>query len=306
MNQSDLVIIGSGPAGLTAAIYAARANLKPVVLAGLVPGGQLMTTSEVENYPGFPEGIMGPELMDKMTKQAERFGATMVYENVVSADFQSKPFKLITQSNAEFTAKAVIISTGAEAKWLGLESEQRLRGKGVSACATCDGFFFKGKDVVVVGGGDSAMEETLFLTKFATKVYLVHRREEFRASKIMVERVKNHPQVELVLNSETVEVLGDQNVTGVKVKNVNTNEERTIAAQGFFAAIGHTPATKVFVDAGIEVDSKGYIVVKDHTHTNIEGVFVAGDVHDPRYRQAVTAAGFGCMASLDAEKYLAH
>lgn len=299
----NVIIIGSGPAGLTAALYAARAELKPLVLAGLKPGGQLMDTTEVENYPGFINGIMGPELMDNMTKQAQRFGAEIKQENAVSVAFDKKPF-MVKTGKAEYLAKSIIIATGAEANWLGLANEQRLRGKGVSACATCDGFFFKEKEVVVIGGGDTAMEEANFLTRFAKKVTIVHRREEFRASKIMLKRTQDNPKISFVTNVTVIDVLGENTVEGIVVKDNKTGEERTISAQGYFSAIGHTPNTKIFSQAGIEVDSKGYIVVKENSRTNIEGVFVGGDVNDPHYRQAVVAAGMGCMAALDAEKYL--
>lgn len=300
----NTIIIGSGPAGLTAALYASRAELKPLLIAGLTPGGQLMLTSEVENYPGFPEGILGPELMDKMIKQAEHFGTEIIYDSATSADFSRRPFSLKTDK-AEYLGKTVIIATGAEANWLNLPNEQRLRGKGVSACATCDGFFFKDKDVVVIGGGDSAMEEALFLTKFAKQVTILHRRDEFRASKIMLSRARSHSKISFMSNVEVVDVLGQDKVEGVRVKNTQTGEVKEIAAQGYFAAIGHTPTTKIFKEAGVEVDQKGYIVLKNNTHSNIEGVFVAGDVNDFRYRQAVTAAGMGCMAAMDVEKYLA-
>lgn len=302
MNTYNLIIIGSGPAGLTAALYASRADLKPLVLAGLNPGGQLMLTTEVENFPGFPKGIQGPELMANMIEQVQHFGAEIINEDVVSVDFINE-IKTIKTDTQEFQAKSVIIATGAEANWLGLPSEQRLRGKGVSACATCDGFFFKGKDVVVIGGGDSAMEEANFLTKFAEHVIIIHRREEFKASKIMFERAKANPKITFVTSAEVVEVLGENNVEGVKIKRGGVEE--IISCQGYFAAIGHTPATKIFKEAGIEVNEKGYIVPKEFTETNIRGVFVAGDVHDHRYRQAITAAGEGCKAALDAEKYLA-
>ncbi len=301
----NVIIIGSGPAGLTAALYAARAELKPLVIAGLAPGGQLMLTTDVENFPGFPEGILGPELMEKMTKQVERFGTEIINENVVSVDFSSSPFKVKTDS-AEFLAHSVIIATGAEANWLGLPNEQRLRGKGVSACATCDGFFFKEKEVVVIGGGDSAMEEANFLTKFATHVTIVHRRDDFKASKIMLKRSQDNPKISFVTNVTVTDVLGENSMEGIIVKHNESGEETTISAQGYFAAIGHTPVTKIFKDAGVEVNEKGYVVPKDFTMTNISGVFVAGDVHDHRYRQAVTAAGAGCAAALDVEKYLAN
>ncbi|MDE2312170.1 MAG: thioredoxin-disulfide reductase [Patescibacteria group bacterium] len=298
------VIIGSGPAGLTAALYAARAELKPVVIAGQNPGGQLMQTTEVENFPGFPEGILGPELMANMTKQVERFGAELKQENVVAADFSKQPL-VVKTDKTEYRAKTVIIATGADANWLNLPSEQRLRGKGVSACATCDGFFFKGKDVIVAGGGDSAMEEANFLTKFAKTVTIVHRRPEFRASKIMLKRAQDNPKIKFVADATIVEVVGENSVSGVKVKYNQSGTEEVLSAQGLFVAIGHTPAAKIFAAAGVAVDQKGYITVSNHTHTNIDGVFVAGDVNDPRYRQAVTAAGMGCMAALDVEKYLA-
>lgn len=300
----NVIVIGSGPAGLTAALYAARAELKPLVMAGLNPGGQLMQTTEVENFPGFIHGIMGPELMQNMMKQVERFGTEIKMENAVSVDFSSRPFKVVSDKS-EYLTRSIIIATGAEANWLGLESEQRLRGHGVSACATCDGFFFKGKDVVVIGGGDSAMEEASFLTKFANKVSIIHRRAEFKASKIMLKRAQENPKINFVTNSQVVEVLGTDHVTGVKIKNNETGEETTIAAEGYFAAIGHTPITKIFQAAGVETDEKGYIKISNHTQTNIPGVFVAGDVSDSRYRQAISAAGVGCMAALDVEKYLA-
>jgi thioredoxin reductase (NADPH) len=302
-NIYNTIIIGSGPAGLTAALYAARAELKPLVIAGLAPGGQLMLTTEVENYPGFVNGIMGPELMDNMMKQVARFGAEIINENATAVDFTKKPFMVKTEK-AEYLAKTVIIATGAEANWLNLPNEQRLRGKGVSACATCDGFFFKGKDVVVIGGGDTAMEEANFLTRFASRVTIVHRRNEFRASKIMLQRAKDNPKITFVANVTVTDVLGENSVEGIKIKNNAGGEESEIKAQGYFSAIGHTPNTKLFSSAGIETDAKGYIVIKSQTRTSIEGVFVAGDVNDPRYRQAVVAAGMGCMAALDAEKYL--
>ena len=299
----NVIIIGSGPAGSTAAVYAARAELKPVVLAGQQPGGQLMQTTEVENFPGFPTGIMGPELMDNMTKQAERFGAQIMQENAVSVDVSVRPF-VVRTDRQEYRAKSIIIATGAEANWLGLESEQKLRGRGVSACATCDGFFFRGKQVVVIGGGDSAMEEANFLTRFADKVTIIHRRPELRASKIMQKRAQDNPKIAIVTNVTMLEVLGENSVEGVRVKDNETGEERIIEAQGYFAAIGHTPTTKIFKEAGVETDEKGYIKVHNNTRTNIPGVFVAGDVSDPRYRQAISAAGMGCMAALDVEKYL--
>jgi thioredoxin reductase (NADPH) len=299
----NTIIIGSGPAGLTAALYAARAELSPLVIAGNQPGGQLTITTDVENYPGFPEGIQGPELMQKFTKQAERFGAKIMQENVVKVDFSNKPFMVKTDNN-EYQAKTVIIATGAEVKWLGLPNETRLRGHGVTACATCDGFFFKGLDVVVIGGGDSAMEEATFLTKFANKVTIIHRSENFRASKIMLKRAQENPKIEFFTNKTVVDILGDDSMTGLKLKDNATGEVTDFTAQGYFVAIGHSPASKIFQEAGVEVNEMGYVVPKKFSETNIEGVFVAGDVHDHRYRQAVSAAGAGCEAALDVEKYL--
>ena len=299
----NTIIIGSGPAGLTAALYAGRAELEPLVIAGLQPGGQLTITTDVENFPGFPEGIQGPELMDKLTKQAERFGATIIQENVASVDFSAKPYKVKTDTN-EYEAQSVIIATGAEVKWLGLPNETRLRGKGVTACATCDGFFFKDLDIVVIGGGDSAMEEALFLTKFGKTVTIVHRRDEFKASKIMLKRAQEHPKISFITDVTILDILGEDSFSGIRIKDNKTGEERDVAAQGYFVAIGHSPAVQIFKDAGVELDDKGYIKQKEFTQTNIEGVFVAGDVHDHRYRQAVSAAGEGCKAALDAEKYI--
>lgn len=303
MDTYKTIIIGSGPAGLTAALYAARAELAPLVITGIQPGGQLTITTDVENFPGFPDGIQGPELMDKFTKQAERFGAKIAGENVVSVDFTSKPFKVKTDSN-DYQSESVIIATGAEVKWLGLENETRLRGKGVTACATCDGFFFKGLDIVVIGGGDSAMEEALFLTKFGKTVTIVHRRDEFKASKIMLKRAQENPKISFVTDVTIIDILGEDSFAGIRVKDNKTGEKRDILAKGYFVAIGHSPASKIFTEAGVETDAKGYVVPKQFTQTNIEGVFVAGDVHDHRYRQAVTAAGEGCKAALDVEKYL--
>ena len=297
------IIIGSGPSGLTAAIYAGRAELAPLVIAGLQPGGQLTITTDVENFPGFPEGIQGPELMQKMTEQATRFGAKIVQENVSSVDFSSKPYRVKTDNN-EYLAQSVNTATGAEVKWLGLENETRLRGKGVTACATCDGFFFKGLDILVIGGGDSAMEEALFLTKFGKSVTIVHRRDEFRASKIMLKRAQDNPKIKFITDVTILDILGEDSFSGIKIKDNKTGEEREIPAQGYFVAIGHSPAVKIFADAGVELDEKGYIAQKEFTQTNIEGVFVAGDVHDHRYRQAISSAGEGCKAALDAEKYL--
>jgi thioredoxin reductase (NADPH) len=300
----NTVIIGSGPAGLTAGIYAARAEIKPVIIAGLNPGGQLTQTTEVENFPGFPEGIMGPELMERMIKQAERFGTKVIYENVESVDFSSQPLKVKTDKN-EYLTKTVILAMGAEANWLNLPNEQRLRGKGVSACATCDGFFFKGKEVVVSGGGDAAMEEAIFLTKYATKVTVLNRSAEFKASKIMLNRAQANPKIEFITNVQVIDVLGADKIEGVRLKDSVTGEERDFACQGMFVAIGHSPSTK-FLNGQIEVDQKGYAIIKNNTESNVPGVFIAGDVADYRYRQAVTAAGAGTMAALDVEKYLAH
>ncbi len=305
METHKVIIVGSGPAGLTAALYAARAELNPLVIAGIQPGGQLTITTDVENFPGFPEGIQGPELMQNITKQAERFGAKIVYETVVSADFSKDGgVHTIKTDTTEYKAESVIIATGAEVMWLCLENETRLRGKGVTACATCDGFFFKDLDIVVIGGGDSAMEEANFLTKFGKSVTIIHRRDEFRASKIMLKRAQDNPKIKFITDVTVLDILGENSMAGVKIKDNKTGEERDIAAQGYFVAIGHSPASKVFAEAGVEVDAKGYILPKEFTQTNIEGVFVAGDVHDHRYRQAITAAGEGCKAALDAEHYL--
>ncbi|MBI4121832.1 MAG: thioredoxin-disulfide reductase [Parcubacteria group bacterium] len=301
--EHKMIIIGSGPAGLTAAIYAARAELNPIVVAGKTPGGQLMMTTEVENFPGFEHGIMGPDLMQVMIKQAERFGATMVYEDAVGVDFGQEPFTVKTGSK-EFSAPTVVIATGAATRWLGIESETRLRGHGVSSCATCDGAFFRNKKVFVVGGGDSAMEESNFITKFASSVTLLHRRDVLTASKIMQERARNNPKIDFLWNTEVAEVLGADKMTGLKLRNTQTGEISEVAGDGLFLAIGHVPNTNIFKD-WLELDAKGYLVVKDGTKSKIPGVFIAGDVHDYRYRQAVTAAGLGCMAALDAEKYLA-
>tara|TARA_B100000315_G_C14591757_1_gene596248 strand:+ start:399 stop:1334 length:936 start_codon:yes stop_codon:yes gene_type:complete len=301
-NVRKIVIIGSGPAGYTAGIYTSRSNLSPLILAGEQAGGQLMLTSEVDNYSGFPNGILGPELMNLMKAQTERFGAEIVYENLTGVDFSNRPFKIFTRDSS-YKTEAVIIATGASAKWLGLESENRLRGKGVSACATCDGFFFKNKDVAVVGGGDTAIEESLFLTKFVNKITIIHRKDQFRASKIMQKKAFENPKIEFKWNSKIVEILGQNNTEAVMINNIKTNEEEKLVVQGLFVAIGHQPNTNIF-KGHIELDEKGYIIVKNQTQTNVEGVFAAGDVHDHRYRQAITAAGLGCMAALDAEKYL--
>ncbi|MCL5435799.1 MAG: thioredoxin-disulfide reductase [Patescibacteria group bacterium] len=303
MSMYDTIVIGSGPAGLTAALYASRAELSTLIVAGLTPGGQLINTTEVENFPGFPEGVLGPELMDRMLKQSTRFGAKLLSESVTKVDLKARPFSITTE-NATYQTKTVIIATGAEAKWLGLTNEQRLRGKGVSACATCDGFFFKGKAVVVVGGGDTAMEEATFLTKFASQVTIVHRRDEFRASKIMLKRAQDNPKISFVMDTAVADVLGQDQVTGVKLQNVKTGEARELPAEGLFLAIGHKPNTEIY-KGQLELDPVGYVVVSKHTRTSVPGVFSAGDVGDSRYRQAVTAAGLGCMAAMDVEKYLA-
>lgn len=303
----QLVIVGSGPAGLTAAIYAGRANLNPVVVEGLEPGGQLMITSDVENYPGFPEGIMGPELMEKFHKQAERFGTTFFEDEVTSVEVFKRPYKVNLGSGDYLLAQAVIIASGASAKWLGLESEKRLQGKGVSACATCDGFFFRGKVVAVIGGGDTAMEEASYLTRHASKVILIHRRDSFRASKIMQERVLTNPKVEVMYDTVVTEVLDDGvggGVSGVRTQSVATGEEQTVPTEGFFVAIGHEPNTKIVRDI-LKTDENGYLLHEpESSFTDIPGIFVAGDVHDHHYRQAVTAAGAGCKAAMDAERWL--
>lgn len=302
----DTIIVGSGPAGLTAAIYSARGNLNPLVIEGYAAGGQLMTTTEVENYPGFREGIMGPDLMMEFRAQAERFGAEFVTQDVTKVDLAGD-IKKVWVDDKEYQAKTVIISTGASANYLGLENEQRLIGRGVSACATCDGFFFGGKVVGVIGGGDSAMEEATFLTKFASKVYIIHRREGLRASKIMGERAANNPKIEFLLNKIVTDVVGDEKVTGVALKDTQTGEESTVELDGLFLAIGHTPNTKLFDDQ-IATDESGYIVTctdkTNITATNVPGVFACGDVQDHHYQQAITAAGSGCSAALDAEHYL--
>jgi len=297
-----LIIIGSGPAGLTAAIYAARASLAPLVFAGYQYGGQLMFTTEVENYPGFPNGILGPELMESFRAQAERFGAKIENVDVTRVDFSRRPFR-VWAGDDEYEADSVIAATGAAARWLGIPGEERLRGRGVSTCATCDGAFFKDKHIVVTGGGDSAMEEALFLTRFGSKVTVVHRRDAFRASKIMADRVLAHPKIEVVWNARIVEAKGEYHLHGLVLEDTKTGERRDFDADALFIAIGHDPLTAIFAGQ-LELDAQGYIVSPDGVHTNVPGVFVAGDVFDIRYKQAITAAGMGCKASLEAERYL--
>jgi thioredoxin reductase (NADPH) len=300
----DVVIIGGGPAGYTAALYAARANLKPLVIEGFQWGGQLMITSDVENYPGYADGVMGPAMMADFRRQAERFGTEFVTDDVTRVDFGEEPFRVWVEDE-EYQARSVIIATGASARWLGIESEERLKGHGVSACATCDGAFFKDKHIYVVGGGDSAMEEALFLTRFGIKVSIVHRREEFRASQIMLERARNNDKIEFIVNAEVEEVLGNGHINGLRLRDTQTGESREVDAGGLFIAIGHEPNTKLFLDQ-LDHDRNGYLVTKPGTtETNIPGVFAVGDVQDHVYRQAVTAAGSGCMGALDAERYLA-
>ena len=303
--KRKVIIIGSGPAGLTAAIYSARANLNPLVFEGPQPGGQLTITTDVENYPGFPDGIMGPEMMDEFRKQAKRFGAECLFQMVEKVDFSKKPFS-VWSNGEQYKSDSIIISTGASARLLGLDAEQKLMGHGVSACATCDGFFYKDKKVVVVGGGDSAMEEATFLTKFASKVTIVHRRDQFRASKIMVERALKNPKIHIKYNSTVKNIIGDEKngVRSIEIEDVISKKTSIFKCDGVFLAIGHIPNTKIFNDS-IKLDENGYIkTMPDSSHTNIDGVFACGDVQDSIYKQAVTAAGSGCMAALDAEKWL--
>lgn len=300
-----VAIIGSGPAGYTAAIYAARANLSPTMFLGMQPGGQLTITSDVENWPGEPDGVMGPDLMEKLKKQAVRFGTELVEDTIVSVDFSSHPHKLTDSHGNVHEAETVIVSTGATAKWLGIPGEKEFQGRGVSACATCDGFFFRGKKIVVVGGGDSAMEEATFLTRFASEVVVLVRTDKLRASKIMQERAMKNPKISFMWFSEAKEVVGDAKVTGVRVANSQTGEETVVPTDGFFVAIGHEPNSAIFKDK-LDLDVKGYIIhAPDSTKTSVEGVYACGDVIDPYYRQAVTAAGSGCMAALEAERWLA-
>lgn len=298
----DVLIIGSGPAGYTAGVYASRAKLSTLIISGTLPGGQLMTTSEVENYPGFPSGIFGPELMMNMRQQSERFGTTVLDDEVIKVNFKKKPFTITTHSET-YTAKSVIVCTGASPRKLGIPSEQQFSGRGVSYCATCDGPFFKGEDIVVVGGGDTALEEAMFLTKFGKSVKVVHRRDYLRASKILQEKAKENPKIEFLWNNVVSDIKGEKKIATVIVKNIAGGRETTLSAGGLFVAIGHEPNTSIF-KGQLELDDKGYVLLKDHTRTSVEGVFAAGDVHDHRYRQAVTAAGFGCMAALDVERWL--
>jgi thioredoxin reductase (NADPH) len=300
--HTKVAIIGSGPAGLTAGLYTGRALLAPILFSGQAAGGQLMTTTEVENFPGFPDGIQGPDLILRMQQQAEKFGTKIINQQVKSVDIIEQPFRIKTES-ATYMADTIILATGADARWLGLESETRLRGHGVSCCATCDGFFFRGKEIAVIGGGDSAMEEALFLTRFATKVSIIHRRAEFRASKIMQEKVKSHPKITFILETEVKEILGENTVTGIRVHHKPTVQESTLSVAGVFVAIGHTP-NSAFISGQIETDGKGYILTNENYESSVSGVFVAGDVHDHKYRQAITAAGAGCAAAMEAERHL--
>jgi len=299
----DVIIIGSGSAGYTAAIYACRAGRETLILAGSIPGGQLMITSDVENFPGFPEGVLGPELMEKLRRQAEKFGPEIIYDDVSFVDFSSRPFKVVAGGRS-YEGKSVIIATGANAKWLGLPSETKFRGRGVSSCATCDGFFFKGKDVVTIGGGDTAMEEATFLANITNSVTIVHRRDALRASKIMQERATGNPKIHFVWDSTVKEITGDEKVTGVQLHNLKSGKDSHVNAEGVFVAIGYEPNTG-FLKGKVELDSQGYVVTRKDTETSVPGVFAAGDVRDHKYRQAVTAAADGCMAAIDADRFLA-
>ena len=305
--HTKVLIIGSGPAGFTAAVYAARAMLKPILVHGMEPGGQLTTTTDVENFPGFAEVIQGPWLMDQMRDQAKAVGTEMIEDHIASVNLKSKPFEAVGDGGQKYTADSIIISTGAQARWLNIESEQKFRGFGVSACATCDGFFFKEKTVAVVGGGNAAVEEAIFLTKFASKVQLIHRRDELRAEKLLQKKLMENKKIEIIWDSVVEEVIGDdepKNVKGLKIKNVKTNDIKELKIDGLFVAIGHDPATRLFKDQ-LNMDKEGYLLTKpDSTETNVPGVFAAGDVKDKIFRQAVTAAGMGCMSALEAEKYL--
>ena len=298
----DVVIVGAGPAGYTAGIYCSRAGYDTLILSGILPGGQLVNTTEVENYPGFQGGIMGPDLMIEMRKQAQNMGTVIIDDEVVDVDFRREPLKVLTASE-EYEGRAIIIATGANPKKIGLEGETTFAGKGVSYCATCDGPFFRDQEIVVVGGGDSAIEEATFLTKFATNVHIVHRRDKLRASKVMQERAFNNEKIRFHFDSAVTQITGDQKVRQVTLRNIKTDEERTLDAGGLFVAIGHTPNTELF-GSQIKLDEQGYIMLEEKTHTNVKGVFAAGDVHDKDYRQAVTAAGYGCMAAIDVDKYL--
>lgn len=309
-HKTKVIILGSGPAGLSAAIYAARANLEPIVINGIQPGGQLTITTDVENYPGFAQVIQGPWLMEQMTAQAEHVGTKVIYDHIKEVDFSNRPFKLIGESDDIYEADSVIICTGAQAKWLGLESEKKYQGFGVSGCATCDGFFFKNKEVIVVGGGNSAVEEALYLTNHCSKVYVVHRKDKFKAEKILQERLFKNPKIEVIWNHQLHEVTGTENpnnVTGAILKNSIDGNLKEMKIDGIFIAIGHKPNTDLFKSTGLEMDSEGYLITKPGTvSTNIKGIYAAGDVQDKIYRQAVTAAGTGCMAALEVEKFLAH
>ncbi|MCG2726971.1 MAG: thioredoxin-disulfide reductase [Elusimicrobia bacterium] len=302
-NHRDIIIIGCGPAGLSAAIYAARGGAKTAIFSGMLPGGQLIQTMEVENFPGFPEAVPGADLMQKMMHQVKRLGCEILGEEIIKVDFETKPFKFTASSKKVFTADSVIIATGAKARWLGLPSETKFRNKGVSSCATCDGFFHRNKDVCVIGGGDTAAEDALFLAKFSNKVYLVHRRDKLRTNRRSEEKLKANPKIEILYDSTLDEVLGSDKVSGVKIKNVKTNEIKEINLSGVFIAIGHTPETSLFKDK-IEIDAQGYIKTDGHAKTSIEGVFAAGDVMDPNYKQAVIAAGTGAVAAMETLKYI--